>query len=110
MIAFSRRLEFSLPFADPALPILLPSLPLFHALALLHLPHNHLELLHDATRSLHRGRDATLVRPELFELGRKELRLDILRSAIEQQQVGHVVVLDLKLSVRCGVEIDVPSP
>jgi hypothetical protein len=87
VIPFSSRLEFSLPFAYSALPILLPSLPLFHALALLHLPHNHLELLHDAAGSLHRSRNATLVRPELFELGGKELRLDILRSAIEQQQV-----------------------
>jgi hypothetical protein len=93
--SISGQLELSLPFAQTALAVFLPPLSFPDALTLLHLTDEHLQLLENAARCLHRGRYTALVRPKLLQLARKELRLDVLRPTVEQEEVRDIVVLNL---------------
>lgn len=88
-----------LPVPDAALAVFLLSLTFAHTFALLHLLDRHLKLLHDRFACLDRSGQAALIRSELLQLRGEKLGLDVLRSAIKQQQVRDIVVLELLLQV-----------
>jgi hypothetical protein len=99
-MAGSGGFELLLPVTQSLGAVLRPTLALAHTLESVHLCDNRLELAHNRLGCLHSGSQAVLVRPELLQLGSEQLRLNVARTAVEQQQVGHVVVLDLS-SVGC---------
>jgi hypothetical protein len=78
--------EFSLPIPHSPLPILLSTLALLYALALLDLSHGHLELLQNTLGRLNSSSESALIRAKLLQLAREELWLDILGSAIQQEE------------------------
>lgn len=91
-------LETALPIAQPLGALLVASRMTAHSLPLLDTRDDTLKLGHDLFARVHGRGKARLVRTELFELGSKQLRLDVLRPAVQQEQVGNIVVLNLVVS------------